>query len=84
MQTLRNISDFENVPRRGWLLVGNGLESNEANGDAGVHMGFDYRIYSIQGGLSHNTCKRVWYSLQLFDVSVVYTIEKLFAVVNTA
>ena len=31
MQTLRNISDFENVPKRGWLLVGNGLENNEVD-----------------------------------------------------
>ena len=30
-QTLRNISDFKNVPKRGWLLVGNGLESNEVD-----------------------------------------------------
>ena len=29
-------------------------------------------------------CKRVLYSLQLFEVSVVYTIEKGVALVNTA
>ena len=36
-KVMRNISDFENVPKRGWLLVGNGLESNEVDfeGDAG-------------------------------------------------
>ena len=28
---MRNISDFENVPNRGWLLEGNGLESNEVD-----------------------------------------------------
>ena len=47
-------------------------------------MGFGYRTYSIQGGMSHNSCKRVLYSLQLFDVRVVYTIEAGVAVVNTA
>ena len=36
--------------------------------DAGVHMGFGYRMDSIERGLSHNTC----------------TIEKGVAVVNTA
>ena len=68
-----------NVPKRGWLLVGNGLESNEVDfkmdagpdrepnclRDAGVHVGFGYRMDSIQRGLSHNACKRVLYSLQL-------------------
>ena len=44
--------------------------------DAGVHVGFGNRMNSIQRGLSHNGCKRVLYSLQLFDVSVVNTIEK--------
>ena len=62
---MRNISDFENVPKRVWLLVGNGLESNEVDfkvdaepdrepveisdclRDAGVHVGFGYRIDSI-------------------------------------
>ena len=33
--------------------------------------------------MSHSACKRVLYSLQLFDISVVYTIEKGVAVVNT-
>ena len=33
--------------------------------DAGVHVGFGYRMDSIQRGLSHNACKRVLYSLQL-------------------
>ena len=28
---MRNISDFENVPKRGWLFVGIGLESNEVD-----------------------------------------------------
>ena len=28
---MRNTSDFENVPKRGWQLVGNGLESNEVD-----------------------------------------------------
>ena len=31
LETLRNISDFENVPKRGWLLVVNDLESNEVD-----------------------------------------------------
>ena len=35
-------------------------------------------------GLGHNACKIVLYSLQLYNVSVVYTIEKGVAVVNTA
>ena len=52
--------------------------------DAGVHVGFCYRMYSVQGGLGHNVCERVLYSLQLFGVIVVYTIEKGVAVVNTA
>ena len=30
--------------------------------DAGVHVGFGYRMYSVQRGLSHNACKRVLYS----------------------
>ena len=38
--------------------------------DAGVHVGFGYKMYSIQGGLSRNACKIVLYSLQLFDVNV--------------
>ena len=80
---MRNISDLENVPKRGWLLVGNGLESNEVYFkvdaapdresveisnclcDAGVHVGFGYRMDSLQRGLSHNACKRVLYFLQL-------------------
>ena len=48
--------------------------------DAGVQVGFGYRMYSVPGGLSHNACERVLYSLQLFGVSVVYTIEKGIAV----
>ena len=80
---MRNIFDFENVPKRGWLLVGNGLESNEVDFkvdagpdmepveisnclcDAGLHVGFGYRMDSIQRGLSHNASNRVLYSLQL-------------------
>ena len=53
------------------------MEINKHLCDAGVHMGFGYRMYSIQGGLSHNACKRVLYC-------VVYTIDKGVAVVNTA
>ena len=52
--------------------------------DAGVHVGFGNSTNSLQRGLSHNACKGVLYSLQLFDVSVVYTIENRGAVVNTA
>ena len=33
--------------------------------DAGVHVGFGYRMDSIQRGLGNNACKRVLYSLQL-------------------
>ena len=47
-------------------------------------MGFGYRMYSVPGRLNHNACKRVLYSLQLFDVGVMYTIEKGVAVVNAA
>ena len=39
--------------------------------DAGVHVGFGYRRNSVQRGLNQNACKRVLYTLQLFDVSVV-------------
>ena len=37
--------------------------------DAGLHVGFGYRMYSVPGGLSHNACGRVLYSLQLNDLS---------------
>ena len=50
--------------------------------DSGVQVGFGYRMYSVSGGLSHIACERVLYSLQLFDVSVVYTIDKGVALVN--
>ena len=49
--------------------------------DAGVHVGFGYRMNSIQRGLSHNACERALYSLQLFDVSVGYTIGKRVVIV---
>ena len=87
---MRNISDLKNVPKMlvGDCLESNEADFKVDAGpdrepmeilnhlcDAGVHVGFGYRIDSIQRGLSHNACKRVLYSLQLFDVSVVYTIE---------
>ena len=68
-------------------MVGNGLESDEVYFKVDARpdqetmettLCFGYRLYSIQG------CKRVLYSLQLFDVSVVYIIEKGAAVVNRA
>ena len=52
--------------------------------DSGVQVGFGNRMYSVPGGLGHNACERVLFSLQLFDASVVYTIEKEVEVVNTA
>ena len=60
------------------------METTDHLCDAGVHVGFGYRMDSVPEGLSHNACGRVLYSLQLFDVSVMYIVEKGFAVVNTA
>ena len=66
MKAMRNISNFEKIPKRGQLLESDGLVSNKVDFemdagpdrepveisdclcDAGVHVGFGYRMDSIQ------------------------------------
>ena len=66
---MRNLFDFEKIPKIGWLSEGDGLKSNE--------VGFKVEgpdrepVESIKyfcdagvlGGLGDNVCKRVLYSL---------------------
>ena len=42
--------------------------------DAGVLVGVGYGTYSVPRGMDYDACKRVWYSLQLFDVDIRYKI----------
>ena len=76
----RNEVDFE-------VNAGPGREPMETTNhlhDAGVHINFGNSMYNVPGGLSPKVCKRVLYSLQILEVSVVYTIKNGVEVVNTA
>ena len=64
--TVEMHTDFANIQKKKEYLQSQySSEISDCLRDAGVHVGFGYRMDSIQRGLSHNSCKRVLYSLQL-------------------
>ena len=85
-----NISNFEKIPKTGWLLKGDGLVSNKVYFEMDavpdrepvqitnyfcVAWVLGYGTYSKPGGLGYDACKRVLYSLQLFDRGIRYDKE---------
>ena len=61
---MRNISDFENVPKRGWLLVGKGLKGNDV--DFEVDACSDQETMERTNHL-HDACVHVGFGYRMYS-----------------